>query len=238
MPRLHSHYDDHENIDKEVAAGRHRELIGGLWEEIGALQLNFLQANGLTSQSKLLDIGCGSLRLGVRAVAYLEAGTYWGTEINESLMIAGYEKEILPSGLADKLPRGNLVLDTEFTFAGVPRNFDFVIAQSVFTHLPLNHLRLCLANLAEHIEGPCKFFVTLFVIPEEKLSKPYKHHPGGITTYPHRDPYHYARSDLHHVISGLPWTVEYIGDWNHPRNQMMVRFTKEAHPIASSASLA
>ena len=33
-------------------------------------------------------------------------------------------------------------------------------AQSVFTHLPLNHLRLCLANLARRLVTPCRFYFT------------------------------------------------------------------------------
>lgn len=223
---FHSHYYDHSKIAQDVAAGRHRSLIGGLWDEIGALQFKFLQAQGLTPQSKLLDIGCGSLRLGVRAVAYLEPGNYWGTDLNESLLAAGYQNEIIPAGLAHKLPRDNLVLDGDFVFSGVPHNFDFAIAQSVFTHLPLNHMRLCLANLGEHIDGPCTFFMTVFVAPDEKLSKQFVQLPGGTTTYPHRDPYHYSPADLRHVIAGLPWTVDYIGDWKHPRNQKIAAFRK------------
>jgi hypothetical protein len=128
-------------LAKRVPNGEHRALIGGMWDEIGALQLDFLRARGLRPDSRLPDIGCGSLRLGVRATDYLETGNYWGTDINESLLTAGYEREIVPSGLAHKLPRDHLIVDGDFTFAHLPRDFDFVIAQSVFTHLPLNHLR-------------------------------------------------------------------------------------------------
>jgi cyclopropane fatty-acyl-phospholipid synthase-like methyltransferase len=219
-------YYDPNRIAAKVSAGAHREAIGGMWDEIGALQLDFLRANGLRPQSRLLDIGCGSLRLGVRAVEYLEAGNYWGTDLNESLLNAGWEKEIVPAGLAHKLPRGNLVVDADFTFAGVPRAFDFAMAQSVFTHLPLNHMRLCLINLAAHIEGACTFFATAFIAPEGALANPCRHQPGNITTHPHRDPYHYAVADLAYAASGTSWQVEFLGDWAHPRNQKIARFRK------------
>lgn len=222
----HSPYYDRCNIAEHVSQGEHRELIGGLWDEIGSLQFEFLRANGLHPESRLLDIGCGSLRLGVRAVDYLNAGNYWGTDLNESLLTAGYEKEIVPAGLAHKLPRDHVVVDGEFTFANLPRNFDFAIAQSVFTHLPLNHMRLCLANLAAHVDGPCTFFLTVFIVPDEMVSGSITHQPGSAVTFPHRDPYHYTETDLHHVARGLQWTVDFLGSWNHPRDQKMVVFKR------------
>jgi SAM-dependent methyltransferase len=223
---FHSSYYDQRGIGERVSQGEHRELIGGLWDEVGSLQFEFLRANGLCPETRLLDIGCGSLRLGVRAVDYLKAGNYWGTDINESLLRAGYEKEIMPSGLAHKLPRDHLVVDGEFTFATLPRNFDFAIAQSVFTHLPLNYMRLCLDSLAAHIDGPCTFFLTVFIAPDDMVSRPVSHHPGGVVTFPHRDPYHCTQADLHHIARGGHWSVEFMGDWNHPRDQKMVVFRK------------
>lgn len=221
-----SPYDDQTSIAAGVAKGEHRELIGGLWDEIGRLQLEFLQAKGLKPHHKLLDIGCGSLRLGVRAVDYLEASNYWGTDINESLLTAGYDKEIMPAGLTAKLARSNLLIDPDFKFGGLPRHFEFVIAQSVFTHLPLDHLRHCLTNLAAHLEGPCTFFVTVFIAPESNSSVPFMQQPGAVLSHPDRDPYHCSIADLHRVAAGLPWTMEFIGNWEHPRNQQMVAFRK------------
>ena len=47
----------------------HREQVGGLWDEIGALQIDFLRAQGLRPGDTLLDVGCGCLRGGVHFVA-------------------------------------------------------------------------------------------------------------------------------------------------------------------------
>jgi cyclopropane fatty-acyl-phospholipid synthase-like methyltransferase len=222
----HSGYFDCDAIAKQVEAGKHRELVGGLWDEMGTLQLDFLRARGLRPESTLLDIGCGSLRLGVRAVDFLREGNYWGTDLNESLLDAGYSREIVQNGLASKLSREHLVVDSEFGFAGVPREFEFAIAQSVFTHLPLNHLRLCLINLAAHVESACKLFLTVFVAPDEALAQPCRQQPGEVMTYPHKDPYHCAVSDLNYLASRTPWRMEFVGDWRHPRNQKMVTFEK------------
>lgn len=220
-----SPYYDLEAIRKTVEAGGHRAVIGGMWDEIGRLQMDFLKASGLQRQSTLLDIGCGSLRLGVRAVEYLEAGRYWGTDINESLLESGYQKEIVPANLAAKLPRRHLIVDGDFSFSGLPREFDFAIAQSLFTHLPLNHLRLCLHHLGRHLSGGCRFFLTAFIVKDAQACEPVLHELGGITTYPGRDPYHHTVDDLRYAAKGLPWSIEDVVDWNHPRAQRMAILT-------------
>jgi hypothetical protein len=75
---MDSNYDDKELIDKHVREGQHRAVIGGMWEEIGTLQLSFLVSQGLARSDKLLDIGCGCLRGGVYLVGYLDPGKlFW-----------------------------------------------------------------------------------------------------------------------------------------------------------------
>jgi hypothetical protein len=219
-----SNYYNKAAIADAVHRGEHRQVIGDLWDEIGGLQLDFLKANGLQPHHRLLDIGCGSLRLGVRAVAYLDAGNYWGTELNETLLDAGYEKEVIPSGSSAKLPRANLVVDEDFSFKGVPPQIDFAIAASVFTHLPLNHLRLCLTNLARHVTTSCTFFFTVFTPPDGlPVTQSHRQPGGGKWTHPARDPYHYCVADLRYAAQDTPWSIQFIGEWGHPRNQMMVR---------------
>jgi SAM-dependent methyltransferase len=222
-----SNYYDEDAMAAAVERGDHREVIGSMWNEIGSLQLDFLKANGVVPESSLLDIGCGSLRLGIRAIEYLESGNYWGTDLNPVLLDAGYDKEIVPAGLAGKLPRAQLIADSDFSFPGVPSTIDFAIATSVFTHLPLNHMRLCLARLAQRVTSPCTFFFTIFVPPDGgPVTESHKQPRGAKTTHSHRDPYHYEVADVHFAAAGTPWSIEYIGDWNHPRNQMMVKAWK------------
>ena len=210
-----------------VARGDHRDVIGGMWDEIGELQLQFLKSCGMRPRHVLLDVGCGSLRLGVRAVAYLEPAHYWGTDLNAVLLDAGYEREIVPAGLAPRLPRSQLVVDGDFSFPGVPREVAFVMATSVFTHLPLDYLRLCLGNLGRHVTGECTFVFSVFTPPEgHPADESYKQPIGGKTTHPDRDPFHHTVADLEAAAEGTPWSIDFIGDWKHPRNQMIVKAYK------------
>ena len=75
-----------------------------------------LLAAGMTPEDTLLDIGCGALRLGHKAVPYLDPGHYWGTDASLALMRHGRLAE-LPD--PDRLPEDHLIEDATFAFPGV-----------------------------------------------------------------------------------------------------------------------
>jgi cyclopropane fatty-acyl-phospholipid synthase-like methyltransferase len=193
--------------------------VGDLWDELGNLQLAFLRKHGLRPGHRLLDIGCGSLRGGVKLIPYLEPGNYWGMDHNAALLDAGWELELGPLGLQDRLPRHQLAALSDFEFDQLGATFDVAIAQSVFTHFSLNRIRRCLAKLAAVMEPGGHFFATFFEAPSD-------HHP--------EDALHYALEDLRFVVQHLPWQMVYIGEWQHPRDQRMVLFIRTEswnHPI-------
>src|SRR3989338_3731775 len=59
-----------------LAKGRHRDIVGGRWDETGRAQMALLLDEGLLPDHHLLDIGAGSLRLGCKAVPYLDPRPY------------------------------------------------------------------------------------------------------------------------------------------------------------------
>ena len=220
-----SNYDDIDEIAAVVARGEHRRVVGGLWDEMGRMQLEFLRAHGLEPVHRLLDIGCGCLRAGVHLAAFLEPGHYWGTDINASLLDAGHAVELAGAGLAGRVPRAQLVCDAEFAFPGIDATFDVAIAQSVFTHLPFNHLRVCLERLPRLLRPGGRLFATYFGIPDGRPTyEPFRQQPGPVRSQGARDPFHYRTADLEYAARGLPWRLEDIGDWDHPRGQRMACF--------------
>lgn len=224
-----SKYFNTAAISQVVRDGQHRLAIGGMWDEIGALQLSFLRGQGLERDSSLLDIGCGSLRGGVRFVDYLEAGRYFGLDINRSLLEVGYDVELANAGTQDKLPRANLLCSESFEVERFERSFDFALAFSVFTHVTLNHIRVCLERLVPCMSSGGAFFATYFEIPtDHPIHRPRTHSTGGITSYGMRDPYHYRFDDIAWAGEGIGWEVEKVHDFHHPRMQAMARFTPKA----------
>jgi SAM-dependent methyltransferase len=222
-----SNYYDPERAAKYIRSS-HRGYVGGMWPEIGRLQADFLRERGLRPEMRLLDIGCGCLRGGVHFVEYLDPGNYYGVDLWQELLDAGYDVELAALGLQDRLPRENLLCDGEFNFDRFGVTFDAALAQSVFTHLPLNHIRLCLGRLAPVMRPGAVLYATIFACErDEDWLRPIERADGLFTTGPTSDPYHYRYADIEYAASGLPWTVEPVGDWGHPREQAMVLLTRK-----------
>lgn len=220
-------YYDLERSEQYVKEGRHRECVGGLWDELGKLPFEFMLSRGLSRENKVIDIGCGCLRVGVHLVNYLLPGNYFGNDISKDLLEVGYRVELQNAGLNKKLPFKNLICDSDFNFKRFGENFDVALAQSLFTHLPLNHLKLCLYNLYGSMNSKGIFYATFFIAPSaNEWTMPLPHDPGGIVSRPCSDPYHYTIQDLKCVSSALGWEAMLIGDWGHPRDQQMVAFRK------------
>ena len=228
---MDSAYSDTARIAAGVSAGRHRDLVGGLWSAVGPLQLAFLRAQGLQPHHKLLDVGCGALRGGVRFAGYLDAGNYFGVDISQELLDAGYDIELAAAGLQDRVPRRNLLCNGEFELNAFGECFDMAIAQSLFTHLSFNRIRQCLERLAPVVKPGGVFYATFFERPHgAPASEPIRHEPSGIVTFGERDPYHYSVADFGHAARDLPWSLRLIGDWGHPRAQRMLTFTRNISP--------
>ncbi|NWQ42670.1 class I SAM-dependent methyltransferase [Bacillus sp. EB106-08-02-XG196] len=206
----------------DIQKGRHRSIIGGMWEEMGEKQIAFLKEKGLKPHHELLDIGCGSLRGGIYFIKYLNQGKYSGLDINPSLIRAG-QAELKKANLTGKKP--TLLVNDNFHFHLFKKKFDYAIAQSVLTHLPVNVIQRCLVNIEKVLNPGGKFYATFFESTARFNDNPINH-PGGLTTYLDKDPYHYHLSIFEYLIKDSSLQLEYIGDWGHPRNQKMICFTK------------
>ncbi len=123
------------------------------WDKHGKMQLDFLIAKGLKPEHCLLDFGCGTGRLAVKAVPYLDRLKYVGCDISpEAIKHAGQA-----CGSIDKAP-GFITSGS----GAMPVNklwyFDFIWAHSVLTHLPPDCVRQLFKTLAEMSFG--QFFFT------------------------------------------------------------------------------
>jgi len=109
-----------------IAALGHRAYVGGLWDEIGKLQFEFLVSQGLAPHHVLLDIACGSLRGGVHFIPYLEPGNYLGIDKEAELIQLGRREE-LPAGLEDER-RPEFVVSGSFEFDLFTKRPDYALA--------------------------------------------------------------------------------------------------------------
>jgi SAM-dependent methyltransferase len=207
--------------ESEIAAGAHRQFVGGMWDQIGQLQFEFLKSNGLLPRHRLADIGCGALRGGIHFVRYLGQSNYYGIDLNSSLIEAG-RKELQAAGLADKA--ANLFVTDKFELPWDVQ-CDFALAVSVFTHLYANHIAICLKRVQQRLAPNGKFFATFFQAPDAVHLDAICHQPGGFITHYNCDPFHYSFAEMEALAKFAGLSATLIGNWNHPRHQQMLCFT-------------
>src|ERR1700744_4177150 len=203
----------------ELKLKRHRTFVGGFWDEIGRLQLDFMISRGLTPGSKLLDVGCGALRGGVHFVRHLDDGNYYGIDINKSLLKAG-NQELRESGLGERQVQLHRTDDFDATGFGV--RFDFGIAVSLITHLHANQIIYCFMQMQRVMHEQSAFYFSFFEVPELPIPDAYSQPRGEIITHFMSDPFHYTRDQIEYCSRSAGLVPCYVGDWEHPRNQQML----------------
>jgi len=157
-----------------------------------------LLAAGMTPEDTLLDIGCGALRLGHKAVPYLKPGHYWGTDASLALMRHGRFTE-LPD--PSTLPEDHLIEDAHFAFPGIPDSITLALAFGVFTHLPQSALQTALASLRRFPN----LRATLFTVFLSETPGPTRQ-PDGVVTHPDRPPYHLPEAQIAAAIRAAGFT--------------------------------
>lgn len=207
---------------EEIYNRDHRDFVGGLWDEIGKLQFDFMLKQGLNISDNLLDVGCGCLRGGIHFVEYLEKKNYCGLDINKSLIEAG-KFEIENAGLIQKEPF--LIADDNFSVEKFQKKFKFVISVSLFTHLPINMIVRCLSKVRDNLAINGKYYSTFFESPYSACLDQIIQQPGNIKTNYYIDPFHYSREEIAIMARLSKLDVDIIGDWGHPRNQKMAVFS-------------
>lgn len=200
-----------------LAKGKHRDIVGGRWDETGRIQMALLRDQGLRPEHHFLDVGCGSLRLGCKVIPYLAPGHYWGTDLSAELMAAGYASELLEK---ERLSRKQLVQDSDFSFAAISPEITHILAFAVFTHLPMNHLRRALMSAAARFPNLEKLMFTVFLAPDAQASLGPVKQPDGVVTHDARAPYHILAEDVLHLCDTAGYTVEIRTD-RLPRGQVL-----------------
>jgi hypothetical protein len=108
-----------------------------------------------------------------------------------------------------------LVISDSFEFERFSKKPQFALAQSLFTHLTADDIKLCMAKLRKFVDPRMRFYAT-FQIGEPPGDNPSRSHA-------HRG-FWYSRETTEGFGRDTGWRAKYIGEWCHPRNQKMMEF--------------
>jgi len=130
----------------KAGTAHYRAWVGppARYDKISAMQFGTLTSLGLRETHYVLDLGCGSLRGGRLLIPYLLPDRYCGIEPQAWLIEAGLDYELGHDIVDIKRPRFDY--NSDFNLGVFNQTFDFIIAQSIFSHAALWQIEKCLAS--------------------------------------------------------------------------------------------
>lgn len=161
------HDEDILGLSRHIGDMHYRAYIGppDEYDLVSAMSFNLLTTCGLRQNHKLLDIGCGSLRVGRLLIPYLNAGNYVGVEPNKWLVEDGLRHEV-GADIVD-LRKPAFIYDTGLETLATDFRFDYIIAQSIFSHTAPDLLERWIRDVSHHLDESGVFFATVLEGEEE-----------------------------------------------------------------------
>lgn len=147
--------------------GYRNELAGSSFGDVGYDHWLKFAGNVPSRSTRLVDYGCGSLRLGQHAVRYLDPGCYWGIDVSSRFL--GEGRTLLgPKLIADKQPRLDLIDDA--TIDRIHRwKPDAIISNAVLQHVPPEELPAYFERLARMMVAGTR--AVIMFIPDARLAR-------------------------------------------------------------------
>jgi hypothetical protein len=182
----------------------------------------------LTDKS-FIDIGAGDIVLGEFLSEIGTPRVFYAQDLSEPSLKSGI-KRINKTGA--KMDIFVTLASDNFDFSKVPdSSLDYAFSNSLFSHLSINSILLCLRKLAPKMKVGGKYFSSMIVISGGDETQPYdwsylERGGANIISYPTKDPYHYNEefvATLSHFNTGFK--VVTIHDYGHPF-QKLVEFER------------
>jgi len=152
-----------QSMSAAIGSKNYRAYVGPpeAYGDMSGREFSLLYFAGLTEADMLLDIGCGSMRLGRLAIPFLQPGHYHCIEPNTWLIQDALHFELGNEVLHVKAPA--FAFNSEFeppAVDGQMRAYDFMIAQSIFSHTGFDMYESALEKLAKLFRKNTVFLAT------------------------------------------------------------------------------
>lgn len=136
----------------ELLVEEHHSNYGEPWAG-GRDVFEFLaESIHLTPDSHVLEIGCGTLRVGLHFIRHLNPEHFHCLERDELSLMAALRYELPSQGLLNKRPLIVKGEDMDFTKFGSGVMYDLIYASAVFLHMPDKLVWVGLERLANKLK--------------------------------------------------------------------------------------
>lgn len=126
--------------------------ITDFWEAGRRQAERLMKVSGIKPRDRVVEYGCGSLRIAAHFIKFLDAGNFFGMDIIEDFYDMGREN-IGDGLLCEKRPRLAVIGD-EAIAAGVEFSADFVFSHAVLIHVHRDDLDFYFGNLGRLAAKP------------------------------------------------------------------------------------
>jgi cyclopropane fatty-acyl-phospholipid synthase-like methyltransferase len=202
-------------LDLKPGDKHYRAYIGPPkdYDLVSAMVFNLLTCIGLRQHHRVLDIGCGSLRVGRLLIPYLNPGNYFGVEPNKWLVNDGIKNEIGRDLVKIKRPMFSFFSSMD-EFKD-PLNLDYAIAQSIFSHCGKDLIKGWLSQVSFHLKDDGALLATFLIDNKDYAGNGWVY-PGCVN---------YQPETMAEIASGANLDFAIL-DWAHPR-QTWALFSKK-----------
>ena len=174
------HLDEESAKQLRAGSNHYRAYVGppDRFDFMGATQFSLMFHLGLRDHHKVLDFGCGSLRLGRLLIPYLKKGGYHGIDPNKWLIEDGLTNELGSDAVKIKSPK--FKHNTDFNCNVFDEKFDFIVAQSILTHTGLDLFNTFLESAKKSLKPDGMILFTYLPTHDINLPMPADgwHYPG------------------------------------------------------------
>lgn len=176
-----------------------------------------------------IDVGAGDIVLGEFLSEIGIPKVFYAQDLSEPSLKSGIER-IKKSGTRVDIFR--TLVSSNFDLSQIENcSLDCAFSNSLFSHLSINSILLCLRNLSTKMKFDSKYFSSMIIVPRGDDSKPYdwsylERKGTNVISYPNQDPFHYSEETVFALSNfDTGFKVVDIHDYGHPF-QKLVEFKK------------
>ena len=172
----------------------------GPGDDSGAWMFNLVEREGLRPSDRVLHLGDVSAAVTQRWLSFLQEN-HFGRLLDDASLF----------GLSDETG-----------------TFHVAVADSVFPFRPFNAVARYIVSVVRRLEPSGRFYATWFENPDLANVEPIVQ-PGGTTTFPDSEPYHYPFALIANVCEAVGATVERLPSAGHPKGESLLVITRRPH---------